>query len=235
MKKNILNFIIGVLIAILIFIINKNYISIFSRNFLIQDKRIVIIDAGHGGIDGGAVSKSGTSEKDINLSISKMLKGYLESSGYTCIMIRETDEGLYEKGEGINYQKNDDLKKRKDMIKAEDEGMFVSIHLNSFPQSQYYGAQVFYHHNSEESKKLAKCVQDSLINLVDKSNTREEKSSNSYYLLRDNKIPSIIVECGFLSNQREAELLKDEEYQNKIAFAVFAGIERYYNGKEQID
>ncbi len=147
----------------------------------------------------------------------------------TFAMIREVDEGLYSQQGTVRNKKNEDLKNRKDMIRDYKADIFISIHLNSFPMSQYYGAQVFYHKNNEESKLLAKKIQEELLVLLDRGNKRVEKESDSYYLLRDNPVPSVLVECGFLSNPEEEKLLKDSEYQNKIAWAIYKGIMMYFN------
>lgn len=235
MKRTIiLNGIIGVLIVILLMVINYNYLGVFFREVSINHSKVIIIDAGHGGIDGGAVGATGTVEKNINLSISQKLKGYLEEQGYTCIMVRETDEGLYSQYGTIRNKKNEDLKRRKDLIKDSGCDIFISIHLNKFPESKYYGAQVFYLKGDIESHKLAKAIQDELKSVVNRENTRIEKPSNDYYLFKGNTIPSVIVECGFLSNFEEERLLKDENYQNKIAYAIYVGLTKYLKQPDQI-
>lgn len=216
------------LIAVLVVIFDYTFIHVFVNHRHTVGNRVIIIDAGHGGIDGGAIGKSGTIEKNINLDISKKLKGYIESGGDTCIMIREVDEGLYGEYGTIRNKKNEDLRNRKDIIKQYRADIFVSIHLNSFPQSQYYGAQVFYPKDSEDSQILAKKVQEELVTILNRGNKRVEKQSDNYYLLKDNPVPSILIECGFLSNPEEERLLKDSEYQNKIAWAAYKGIIRYF-------
>ncbi|MCX7694324.1 MAG: N-acetylmuramoyl-L-alanine amidase CwlD [Caloramator sp.] len=195
--------------------------------------KVIIIDAGHGGIDPGAIGRDGTIEKDINLSISQKLKGYLEEAGYTCIMIREIDEGLYSEYGRIRDKKNEDLRNRKQFIKKYRANLFISIHLNFFPESQYYGAQVFFPKNDIESEKIAKLVQQELIKTLNRGNRREAKGTNDIYVIRDNEIPSILIECGFLSNYEEEQLLKSEVYQNKIAWAIFKGILTYYLGNNK--
>lgn len=228
MNTQIRKIIIVALVAVLVVIFDYTYIHVFVNHRHTIGNRVIIIDAGHGGIDGGAVGKSGTIEKNINLDISKKLKSYIESGGDTCIMIREVDEGLYGEYGTIRNKKNEDLRNRKDIIKEYRADMFISIHLNSFPQSQYYGAQVFYPEDNEDSKILAKKVQEELILVLNRGNKRVEKQSDSYYLLKDNPVPSILIECGFLSNPEEERLLKDSEYQNKIAWAAYKGIMRYF-------
>lgn len=191
---------------------------------------VIVVDAGHGGIDGGAIGRNGTIEKNINLEIAKKLKGYIESHGDICIMIREIDEGLYSY-ETKKGRKAEDLKNRKQIIKENQADIFISIHLNYFPDSRYYGAQTFYPANDLESEKLAKFIQTQLIKILDRNNNRVAKPSDTYYILKDNGIPSIIVECGFLSNPEEEYLLNQEEYQNKIAWAIYCGILDYFEGR----
>ena len=228
-KALILNIIIGVLLFFLIVIINYNGMEVFLSNAQYSHSKVIIIDAGHGGIDGGGIGITGTVEKDINLLISQKLKAYLEDHGYTCIMTREVDEGLYGQYGTIRNKKNEDLKNRKELIKKYRGDIFISIHLNKFTQSQYFGAQVFYLKGDEESHKLAKGIQDELIKTIGRGNKRVEKASNEYYILRGNTIPSIIVECGFLSNSQEERLLKSVEYQNTLAWSIYIGLIKYFN------
>jgi len=191
---------------------------------------VIIVDAGHGGIDGGAIGKNGTIEKNINLEIAKKLKAYIENHGDTCIMVREVDEGLYSY-ETKKGKKAEDLKNRKQIIKENKADLFISIHLNYFPDSKYYGAQTFYPSNDLESEKLAKAIQNQLIKILDRNNNRVAKPNNTYYILKDNQIPSVLVECGFLSNPEEEYLLNQEDYQNKIAWAIYCGILDYLENK----
>jgi N-acetylmuramoyl-L-alanine amidase len=230
----VLNGVIGVLVVILIVIFNYSYLDVFLTQININHSKIIMIDAGHGGIDGGAVGATGTVEKNINLSISKKLKGYLDEQGYSCIMVRETDEGLYSQYGTIRNKKNEDLRNRKQLIKEYGCNVFISIHVNKFPESQYSGAQVFYLKGDIESHKLAKAVQDDLKSVINRGNTRVEKPSNEYYLFKGNTIPSIIVECGFVSNYAEEQLLKDDSYQNKLAWSIFSGLIKYLKEPEKI-
>lgn len=227
-QKKIYNGVVVILFAALIVVLDAGYFTFLDRNASASG-RVIIIDAGHGGIDGGAVGKNGVVEKNINLAIANMLKGYIETGGDTCIMIREVDEGLYSQQGTIRSKKYEDLKNRKQIIKDNDADILISIHLNSFPQSQYYGAQVFYNKGDEEGGKLAKLVQEELLKILDRGNKRVEKSSDMYYILKENSIPSILVECGFLSNPEEERLLQDMEYQNKISWSIYSGMEKYFH------
>ncbi|MCX7951384.1 MAG: N-acetylmuramoyl-L-alanine amidase CwlD [Clostridiales bacterium] len=218
-----------ILISVFVaFVVAILYITkpVFSFN----SNKVVIIDAGHGGIDPGAIGRTGVVEKDINLAIAQKLKGYLEDAGFTCIMIREIDEGLYSEYGRVRDKKNEDLRNRRYFIKKYKADLFLSIHLNFFPDSRYYGAQVFYPKNDEKSELIGKEIQKSLIETLDRGNKREAKATDDIYVIRDNKIPSVLVECGFLSNYEEEELLKTQLYQNKIAWALFKGISSYFLG-----
>lgn len=217
-------------------------ISILSVTFLCMNElclsvkaetgkrnKIILIDPGHGGIDGGAVSKNGTVEKDLNLCISIMLKNKLITQGYDVVMTREEDKGLYSENGAIRKKKIEDLNNRCKMKENSRCDLFVSIHLNMFPQSKYKGAQVWYAEDSE-SQKLAHILQQNLINDVDSSNHRCEKpANNSYKILRcGSHIPSVIIECGFLSNPEEESELKDKAYQEKIAESIVKSINSYF-------
>lgn len=227
MVKKYGNILIIILIAILIIVFDITYENVFTGKKVPAGNKVIIIDAGHGGRDPGAVGKNGAIEKEINLSIAKKLKAYLEENGNTCIMIREVDEGLY--SEADSNKKSRDMKSRKEIIKSNNADLFISIHLNSFPQSQYYGAQVFYYSEDEKSKMFAQVAQGELLRVLNRGNKREEKPSSTYYILKENPVPSILVECGFLSNPEEERLLKEDEYQNKIAWALYCGITKYIN------
>ena len=196
-----------------------------------NEQKVILIDPGHGGFDGGAQSKTGTIEKGINLEIGQKLKSNLEGKGYKVVMTREGDEGLYSKGTTIREKKREDLKKRSEMKKETNCDIFISIHQNMFAQSKCYGAQVWYASN-DQSAKLAKNIQDSLKETVDDNNKRIEKAAGeSYLILRDKyEGASVLVECGFLSNPEEEIRLKSEEHQNKIIEGLSLAIDRYFAG-----
>lgn len=189
----------------------------------------IVVDAGHGGADPGKIGVNKAKEKDINLSIAKKLQKLLEKKGIKVIMVRETDKGLYE--EGSNGKKVQDMKNRCALIDESAPVCTVSIHQNSYHEESVKGAQVFYYQHSEEGKELAECLQKHMIEGLDKTNKRKAKANDSYYLLRKTSTPTVIVECGFLSNWEEAEMLVTEKYQKKVAKAVCNGIEEYLQGK----
>lgn len=194
-----------------------------------EEERIILIDPGHGGFDGGAKSKAGTIEKDINLSISLKLKENLETKGYKVFLTREVDEALGDNGKTIKEKKRIDLKKRRDMKKEVNCDVFISIHQNMFPQAKCFGAQVW-HGSNDISKKLADNIQESLKEVVNDNNKRVSKpAGDSYLILRDDYVgASVLLECGFLSNPDEDAKLNTEEHQNSIVEGVSLGLDRYF-------
>lgn len=229
-RKNKLIYVILVLIISVISFGNFKYIVFAEENM----QKIILLDPGHGGIDGGAVSKNGTVEKDINLSIAKKLKINLEQKGYKVIMTREDDIGLYSDKGRIRDKKNEDLNNRCKMKKESNCDVFISIHLNMFEQSQYYGAQVWYAKEGE-SAELAHILQQNLIKDLNNNNKRKEKcAKGAYKILRCySHIPSVLVECGFLSNLEEEEKLKTDLYQEKIAISLANSIEEFFKYKKE--
>lgn len=197
--------------------------------------KIILIDAGHGGIDGGAVSKSGILEKDINLSISLLLKEKLAQKGYTVYMTRETDTGLYKEGQKIKEKKREDLANRVKMKKSTECDIFISIHQNMFTQEKYKGAQVWHTSSGTSSKELATIIQNLIKEKIDPNNTRVAKGAGTQFriLNNSNNAASVIVECGFLSNQEECKLLTTTEYQDKIAQTLADSIEKYFSEKSE--
>ena len=192
-----------------------------------SEEKIVLIDAGHGGDDPGKVGINGALEKDINLAIAFLVKKYLEQQDVTVVMTRNSDGGLYRQ-ESPN-KKIEDLKNRLALMDASRAILAVSIHQNSYTSERVKGAQVFYYESSTEGEKAAKLMQEQLRKGVDESNDREAKKNGSYYLLKKSSIPTIIVECGFLSNGEEADLLTQEAYQEKMAWNISIGILQYLN------
>ena len=198
--------------------------------------KTIIVDAGHGGIDPGSMTDDqSVKEKDVNLKITKKVKELLEASGAMVILTRNDDTSLYteQAGKTIRQKYNENLKNRKKIIQESSADMFISIHLNKFQESKYYGAQTFYPAGKEDDKQLATYIQGELKRVVDKTNNRKIKSTNDIYLIKDNEIPSTLIECGFLSNDKEAKLLNDEEYQDQIAWSIYVGIQKYFSETEQ--
>ena len=191
------------------------------------DRKVVVVDAGHGGRDPGKVGVDGCLEKDLNLEIAKKVQAILEQQDIKVIMIRDTDKGLYE--EQTSNKKVQDMKNRCALINETEPDCVVSIHQNSYHEEYVSGAQVFYYSSSAEGKALAEALQSELISYADPENHRQAKANDSYYLLKKTEAPIAIVECGFLSNWEEAAKLQDDGYQSRIAWAVSMGILTYLN------
>lgn len=188
-----------------------------------REKPVVVVDAGHGGGDPGKIGVNDAKEKDINLSIAVYLKKYLEKEEIQVIMTREDEERLADSQVG-------DLKARVRMINEHSPDLTVSIHQNSYHESSVHGAQVFYYTHSQESKKAAEIMQES-IKTADKRGSRQAKANDTYYLLEKTKTPIIIMECGFLSNHEEAEKLVTEKYQKDVAKSISNGIVEYLESR----
>lgn len=185
----------------------------------------VVVDAGHGGEDGGASDQSGRPEKDINLAIAKDLRELLTASGYHVVMTRTADTSLSDPLKTIRERKVSDIHNRMKIVESQQSCIFVSIHQNQFQESRYNGTQVFYSNNDKGSKELAQSVQNRVVSLLQKDNTRVVKpATSSIYLLWNAKVPAILVECGFLSNSEEAAKLSRDDYQHKMAFAIYCGL-----------
>jgi N-acetylmuramoyl-L-alanine amidase len=182
--------------------------------------KTVVVDAGHGGIDGGVVgSASGVKESEINLAIAKSLKHFLERNGYDVVMTRENSDGLY--GLTSKNKKLRDMEARRDIIKEAKPDLVISVHQNYYPLSSVRGAQVFYSADSEISKQIADSMQGTLNTAL--GNDRIAKTGD-YYIVNCTDFPSVIVECGFLSNPEEEKLLVTAAYQEKVAYSVFSAV-----------
>ena len=225
-------------IVVVIFVAMTSFIVLnisISKETMKNNERLqtggkkILIDAGHGGMDGGTSSNNGTVEKNINLSIAIKLKTKLQNLGYEVVMTREDDKGLYLNSGTIRSKYMEDLRNRCNLKESSNCDMFVSIHLNYFTQSKYKGAQVWYS-TYKESAMLAGIIQKNLREDLDSSNKRVQKpAKNAYRILRENDtMPSVIVECGFLSNYEEEQELKSDEYQEKVAESISKSIVEYY-------
>ena len=213
MKKhfNIIIIVISVLLLIFPLFFFQHINAVTDVNsYKLTDKPTIIIDAGHGGEDGGAVSVTGTLEKDLNLKIAEKLNSFLMSAGYNTKMTRQSDELVL--SDSDKYSKHLDLKNRADVFNSSQNNIAISIHQNKFTQNQYYGTQIFYSANNPKSEMLAKNIKNSVVTLLQNENTRECKKAGSEILILNNStVPTVLVECGFLSNEAEAKLLENEE------------------------
>lgn len=221
MGKKVELFLLLLLIAGLL-MAGKNLQKYVVSDQVETEEKKVVLDAGHGGRDPGKIGAGEIQEKDVNLKIAKKLKGKLEERGIQAVLTREKDETLAP--EGSANRQVEDIKKRVERIDGENALLAVSIHQNSYQDPEVRGAQVFYYQHSTKGKEAAAILQEALTRM-DPEHPREAKANGTYYLLRRTQTPTVIVECGFLSNPEEAKLLASEEYQEKIAEAVAEGIE----------
>ncbi len=222
-------FAIGLLIIVLLTQLKSTAKTIKTDAKIENLKQTIILDAGHGGFDGGAVGVDGTLEKDINLKITKRLEHYLKMSNFNVILTR-TDENSIEddSSTSIANRKVSDMKNRLKIINEYPDALFISIHLNKFSASSVHGAQVFYSVNNDDSLVLADSIQNSLTSLLKPDNERcSKKADKTIYLMKHAKNPAVIIECGFLSNKQELSLLKTDDYQGKLSFAIYCGILDY--------
>lgn len=225
-------FVVLLLAAAILFFVSQGKNAVEVVNFhaeMFEKKGTVIVDAGHGGEDGGAIGINGVNEKEINLAIALELQQLLEQNQFEVIMIRDGDYAVGDNSLGsVAERKRSDTMKRAETILASGECIVISIHQNHFSQSKYYGAQVFYSPNREESSLLAECIRSSIVSQTQPENTRELKEAESnLYLMNHATVPSVLVECGFLSNAEEAEKLCDPKYQDRIASAIYDGLILY--------
>lgn len=216
----------GVLLVLAVFCVqiarNSALLSTFSET---EESRTLIIDAGHGGFDGGAQSADGTTEQHINLCIARDVQTLCGLFGERSILTRDSEDALdYSSGRTIHENKVADIKARQRIAEEISNGVFLSIHLNKFEQAQYYGAQTFYSRNNELSQPIAESIQAALIQGIPNGNTRKSKPApETVYLMKKLDCPALIVECGFLSNPDEAAALRDMEYQKRLALCIVCG------------
>lgn len=198
-----------------------------SMSWAVANK-VVVVDPGHGGPDGGGVGSSGVLEKQITLDFGKKVARYLSQAGSAVILTRESDTDLSSPGKSLRERKVEDLQNRVKLAKENRAAAYLSIHTNSFG-TQWSGAQVFYSADSKESEALAKCIQSEITRII--GNTDRKAKTLSPYILRELDMPAVIVEVGFLSNPKEEKLLLDEHYQDKMAYAIYAGTVKYFAGE----
>ena len=223
-KKNII--IISVLlITVFTFIFCFSAISSTPVGDAAMGKIKIVLDAGHGGIDGGVVGVStGVKESELNLKVVKKLEKYLVDAGVVVVLTRSSDAGLY--GIATSNLKKKDMQKRRDIINKAQPNLVVSVHMNKYSLSTRRGAQVFYKASDERSKLLSESIQSS-FNSMEEASRKCSALSGDYYILNCSSYPSVIAECGFLSNPEDEALLITDEYQDSIAYAIFKGIVGY--------
>lgn len=227
LKKRVMEMMMAILLLISVFFLSKE--AAVVSNETAEKEKVIVIDAGHGGADPGMIGIGGLEEKGINLAVSMKLKEALENQGFTVVMTRQEDKGLYE--EGTRNKKVQDMQNRIEIMEKAKPILAVSIHQNSYTEESVKGPQVFYYETSAEGQKLAVNIQSALNTELSTERPRKEKGNTSYFLLKKSPCVLNIVECGFLTNKQEAELLQTEEYQQKIVEAVAKGIVQYMEGK----
>lgn len=194
--------------------------------------KTIVVDAGHGGVDGGAVSKRGAVEKDLNLAIALYLRDYLQQAGAIVLMTREDDRDLADEGtRGYSRRKREDLLRRVELIRQKKPDLVISIHMNSIPSPRWSGAQTFYYPNHPDNALLAALIQDEIRRNLENTNRVAGKVNEVFLLKSIEDIPSVLVEVGFLSNPAEASRLADADYQRAAAASIYQGILRYASGE----
>lgn len=232
-KKNI-KILMGLIAGLIISVGYFQYANSAVQTFgLATASKTIIIDPGHGGFDPGKTGTTGVHEKEINLNIALKLRDYLEQSGAYVIMTRTEDVDL--DGDDTKQRKKADMMNRSQRVNDSNGDIMVSIHQNSFPQAKVRGGQVFFYKDSGNGQVLAQHIQKAIQTHADEENKRVAKHNGDYYILRTTKIPAVIVECGFLTNLEEERKLNTDQYQEKMAWAIYIGIIEYFqeNGSYQ--
>lgn len=207
--------------------IGSNTVTVINQQQSVKRSHTIIIDAGHGGIDGGATSCTGVLESHINLEIALCLEDLFHLLGYDTVMIRKTDESIYTQGNTIASQKVSDLKERVRIVNETPGSFLISIHQNTFSDSRYSGAQVFYP-KAGDSQKIAQAIQKELIKQLNPSSNRKAKSAKGVYLMDNINRPGVLIECGFISNREEEAMLRDPVYQRRICSVIASAVSTYF-------
>ena len=216
-----------ILCLLIVTIGGSKAVTVLSEKYTVSNRKTVVVDAGHGGVDGGATSCTGVLESHFNLEIAQKLNDLLNLLGLNTVMIRNTDCSVYTEGQSIAQKKISDLKERVRIVNSTENCILISIHQNLFSDSKYSGAQVFYA-PTEESQLIAKSLQASFIKMLNPGSHRMEKKADSIYLMQHINCPGILVECGFLSNPQEEYLLRTKAYQQKICCIIACTVSNYF-------
>ncbi len=192
------------------------------------ERPIIVLDPGHGGLDSGAVGGNGTLEKDVNLSIVRILRDMLELSGFDVVLTRSEDISIYDAGvEGIRNQKLSDMDNRLEIVQSYPDSIFLCIHQNNYTDPKYFGGQMFYNNNTPNNRTLAQIMQNKFAELQPGNDREIKLSGDELFLLKSNPNPSLMIECGFLSNPDEEARLSTWEYQQQVAFSIYGGLMEY--------
>lgn len=225
--RSLLPVYLGILsVVALLTMLGSRAVTVMTVNAPMISKNTVIIDAGHGGVDGGAVSCTGVLESVINLEIALKLNDLMHLLGINTVMIRETDISVYTKGETIAQKKISDLKERVRIVNNTSNATLISIHQNHFTDSRYSGAQVFYG-ETDGSQQLAESLQSTFFKTMNPANNRRIKKADGIYLMQHIECTAVLVECGFLSNAAEEYKLRTKEYQQKISSVIACCVSNY--------
>lgn len=218
------------LLVVIIFLgiahMGSNTVTTIQQQKAVHRNHTIVIDAGHGGIDGGATSCTGVLESHMNLEIALRLEDIFHLLGYDTVMIRRTDESIYTQGNTIAAQKVSDLKERVRIANETPNAILISLHQNTYSDSRYWGAQVFYSSNVT-SKAMAQSLQTNLVSILNPGSQRKPKSAKGVYLMEHITCPGILIECGFLTNPEEEALLRNSVYQTKLCGVVAATVSSY--------
>ena len=195
-------------------------------------KKTIVLDAGHGGMDSGAVGINGELEKNINLAIVRDLDDMLTLSGFNVVLTRDSDVSIHDEGiKGTREQKVSDMKNRLDIINKYGDCLFLSVHQNKFTEPEYFGAQIFYTANNPDNRMIAQIMQDNFKTIQPGNDRQIKQEGDELYLFKNTKIPAVLIECGFLSNPDDAANLSDRDYQRKVAYTIYNGILTYLTSK----
>ncbi len=215
--------------AFIFFAVGRNFGKDTAATYTNNNLPTVIIDAGHGGEDGGTVGCDGSKEKDINLKIAKKLQNHLDAIGIPSLLTRSEDILLYDRNtDFLGHKKVLDMAARRKIVESHGNAIFISIHQNSFPEPKYSGFQIYYSQNNSSSKVLCNTIEGSIKSLLQPNNARKAKpSAGNIYLLEKLSCPAVLLECGFMSNPTECALLNSEVYQNKLCAVLCSSIVDY--------
>ena len=228
-KKRISLILIMIMVSVISFVANSKPEDTIPTVSLPVTGKTIVLDAGHGYPDEGAESANGVTEANINLIITKKVQSLLEQSACNVILTRSDENGIYDlDASTLREKKVTDIKNRVKIGNESSADVFISIHLNKIPQSQYYGWQAFFKQNDEKSEELARSLQEELNSSIQRENKREALKITGKYIIEHVEIPIAIIECGFLSNPEEEQLLQQDEYQNRIAWGIYNGIMDYF-------
>lgn len=216
-------YLLAVIVCIGLASAGSDAVSAAVQQGAVEREHTIVIDAGHGGIDGGATSCTGVLESAFNLQIALRLNDLMHLLGYDTVMIRTTDTSVYTEGNSIAAQKVSDLKERVRIVNETDNAILISIHQNTFSDSRYSGAQVFYA-DMDGSRELAEILQSKFVDQLNPGSNRSCKKAGTVYLLQNIRCTGVLIECGFLSNEAEEAKLRDSAYQQRICSVIVSSL-----------